>query len=607
MQTLMRRKSLQYVISSLVAVAAIVSLASWQQIVADGTANTGEQLTDAEQLANDVEVNVPQQLRVAGKHTYSVTVTLTARKDKSVTGPIYLVVQGTGIDTLQAKEPDGVTGEEEPYFLILPEVKKLSATSRSVSQKISFKSDGRLRSKSRREFKLDYRLTRDVSQRVGKTADRTDRRPRESRLAGTPRSGGARSGRKQQNRSDDEDPAPSKNGDGNNANKREPFALKPEITDKEVKRVMAIQDKWTKELLKTEGVIGTATGVNIDGDLVIRIYTSRYGIDKDVPKVIQGIPVQAKVVGRFRRMFQPPQDKRGRAGSLGPRGTRGILGGQPPISDQPAVDDPQQRFSRPVPIGISAFNITLPPGVPCDAGTIGCRLKGADGTLYALSNNHVFANDNNAPIGDPILQPSSFDNNCSTNPSDAIGTLAAFVPTDFSLGGTNQVDAAVARVTAATLSNRTPKGAYGTPNSKTVVARLGMKVQKMGRTTKHTTGRVTCINVAAMIGGGPNGVINYVDQIEIQSFIVTIDPMTGIITVTSQPFQAGGDSGSLVVTTYGKNPVGLAFAGSVFISFSNPIDAVLEQIGQQLGQTVTIDGGLPPIFVPPSVRESGFR
>jgi hypothetical protein len=127
----MRRKPLQYVISSLVAVAAIVSFASWQQIVADGTANTDKQvanddkLTDTGQLVDEVEVSVSERLRVAGKHTYSVTVTLTAKKEKTVAGPIFLVVQGTGIDTLQAKEPDGMTGEEEPYFLILPEIKKL--------------------------------------------------------------------------------------------------------------------------------------------------------------------------------------------------------------------------------------------------------------------------------------------------------------------------------------------------------------------------------------------------------------------------------------------------------------------------------------------------
>ena len=187
--------------------------------------------------------------------------------------------------------------------------------------------------------------------------------------------------------SSDLDAVSPQNGGRNDADKREPFALKPEITEKEVRRVIKIQDKWTKELMRTEGVIGTATGVNIDGDLVIRIYTSRLGIGKNVPKVIEGIPVQAKVVGRFRPMYQEPQDKRGRAGSLGPSGTSGLLGGLRPIPDRPNVEDPQQFFERPVPIGVSGI-VTLP---FCATGTIGCRLKAADGSLFALSNNHVFA------------------------------------------------------------------------------------------------------------------------------------------------------------------------------------------------------------------------
>ena len=591
----MRRKPWQFAISSLVAVAAIASLASWQQIVADGTANTGEQLTDAEQLANDaerlaneVEINVPQQLRVGGKHTYSVTVTLTARNEKSVTGPIFLVVQGTGIDKLQAKEPDGMTGEEEPYFLILPKAKKLSASSPSVSQKISFKSDGRLLSKSRREFKLDYRLTREISQRNEKSVKRNERRSRDSRLAGVPRRSGTqtgRSGRKQQKLADDEGAGTQKNGDGKNADKKEPFALKPEITQKEVQRVMEIQDKWTKKLMETKGVIGTATGVNFDGDLVIRIYTSRLGIDNNVPKKIEGIPVQAKVVGRFRPMYQPPQDKRGRAGSPGPRG---ILGGQPPIP-RPPVENPQKFFPRPVPIGISG--IVVAPF--CATGTIGCRLKAADGSLFAMSNNHVFANENSAAIGDAILQPGPLHANCVVNLENSLGTLAAFVPIDFSFfSGTNEVDVAVARVTAATLSNRTPKGAYGMPNCKTVAARLGMKVQKMGRTTSHTTGRVTAVNSVVLVGYG-SGLALFVNQIEFTKPIIIIDARTGNITINFEVFGGPGDSGSLIVTTYGNNPVGLLFAGSIFVVIGNPIDAVLDAVGKELGQKVSIDGSRP--------------
>ena len=48
-------------------------------------------------------------------------------------------------------------------------------------------------------------------------------------------------------------------------------------------------------------------------------------------------------------------------------------------------------------------------------------------SLYALSNNHVYARQNSAVIGDGALQPGRFDTNCSTSDADVIGTLAAFV------------------------------------------------------------------------------------------------------------------------------------------------------------------------------------
>ena len=201
----------------------------------------------------------------------------------------------------------------------------------------------------------------------------------------------------------------------------------------------------------------------------------------------------------------------------------------------------------------------------------------------------MFADENSAPIGDPILQPGPLDINCSNDIKNSIGTLAAFVPIDFLLGSFNRVDAAVAKVTAATVSNSTPSGAYGMPNSHIIPARLGMKVQKMGRTTVHTTGRVTAPNFFGFIGYAA-GPVFFVNQVEIRSFTTTIDPMTGMTIVTPKPFGGPGDSGSLVVTTYGKNPVALLFAGSALFIIANPIDMVLDELGQALGQKLTIDG-----------------
>lgn len=584
MRTLLRRKPLQYSVSSLVAVVAIAALASWQQIAADAPASSDEQ------LAQEVELNVPRLLKVAGRHAYSVEVTLTGKTEEPVAGPIYLVVQGTGVDSLAVNKPDGTTADGEPYFRILPEKKKLSPAKPSTSQTISFKSDGALRSAERREFKLDYRLTRQVAQ--PKDADRRDdEQPRTQRVAGGRNGGVPTPGRGSDNGRNP------RAGDGDqgepaaNDNAREPFELKPEITDREVERVTTIQDKWTPELLKTEGVIGTATAVNEHGDLVIRVYTSRLGIDENLPQNIEGIPVSAKVVGRFRPMYQPPQDKRGRAGEPNARPLRDPVTGLLPMPEPPDVDDPKRRFDRPVPIGVSGINSTLN---GCATGTIGCRLVGADGKLFALSNNHVFADSNTAPMDDLILQPGPLDNNCSTDQSNSIGHLVGFVPLNLGFGfgfgnNNNRVDAALAEVTAATLSNSTPEGSYGMPNSHVIPARLGMKVQKMGRTTSYTTGRVTAINASSFVGPYTGGGFGFfVDQIEITKPIIVITDED--IVINFDEFGRPGDSGSLIVSTYGNNPVGLLFAGSVFFTLANRIDFVLDELGETIGQELAIDG-----------------
>jgi hypothetical protein len=219
---------------------------------------------------------------------------------------------------------------------------------------------------------------------------------------------------------------------------------------------------------------------------------------------------------------------------------------------------------RPVPIGVSTGHPDI------TAGTIGCRVT--DGSyVYALSNNHVYADENKANIGDNVLQPGTFDG--GIDPDDAIGTLFDFEPINFHPRASNTMDAAIALSSMAELGNATPAGdpdypdGYGKPSSTAVAAKVGLAVQKYGRTTGLTTGQVTGINATVRVGYTTRSAI-FVQQI-------LIEPGT---------FSAGGDSGSLVVTQTGKNPVGLLFAGSSTTTVANPIDAVLDRFG------VTIDG-----------------
>lgn len=283
--------------------------------------------------------------------------------------------------------------------------------------------------------------------------------------------------------------------------------------------VMAIQDKHTNELLKVNGVVGTGTGVDANGKLVVKVFTSRAGV-ANIPASLEGIPVEVEETGDFQAM---------------------ALTG---------------RY-RPVPIGVSVGNNN-----ECAAGTIGCVVyKGS--TKYFLSNNHVLARENHAAIGEDLVQPGRYENpRCANRVStDKIGTLSDYQALNFS-GGNNTIDAAIGIYTTTSTTCSTPSRYYGFPSSTVVSATVGLAIKKVGRTTSQTTGTVTAINVTVNVGYS-SGTAKFVGQI-----------------MTSSKFTKSGDSGSLVVTNSGNNPVGLLFAGTQSgQAVLNPIGPVLSRFG----------------------------
>jgi hypothetical protein len=310
-----------------------------------------------------------------------------------------------------------------------------------------------------------------------------------------------------------------------------------------VQAAIAVQDRHTPELIKIPGVLGTATALGADGRPVVRIFAERPGI-AELPARLEGLPVEVMVTGLVM-----------------------------------ARADPTARFPRPVPTGVSTGhpNIT--------AGTIGARVRDALGNVYALSNNHVYADQNRANLGDPVLQPGPYDG--GQYPGDQLGVLDSYVPIDFSFSGYNLVDAAIALSTPADLGNSTPDDGYGTPNSTIygdangdgyfddTADLLGLPVQKYGRTTKLTQGTVTEVNVFVEVC--------YEAWF---NFCIKSAYMYDQLGISPGSFSGGGDSGSLIVSDDAqKNPVGLLFAGGSERTFANRIDLVLKQFG------VWIDGG----------------
>lgn len=306
---------------------------------------------------------------------------------------------------------------------------------------------------------------------------------------------------------------------------------------------MRVHRRHTRELLADRNVVGSAVGLSANGQPAIKVFM-RSEMLTNVPVDLEGFPVEVEVTGQFHAL---PTAKT--PSSLVPKRST----------------NPSGLFARPVPIGVSAGNEN-----DCSAGTIAARVKNSQGTVFALSNNHVFALENQAPLNSAIVQPGLADTRCRFDANDIIGHLSSFIPLIFSESASNTVDAAIAASDVSRLGKATPNGAYGTPRSTTLPAVVGQNIQKYGETTRLTQSRISGIDATILVDYD-SGTARFVNQILITS---------------SKTFIGAGDSGSLLVTKSGANPVGLLFAGDSRgrMAIANPIDLVLGAFG------VTIDG-----------------
>lgn len=307
---------------------------------------------------------------------------------------------------------------------------------------------------------------------------------------------------------------------------------------------IAAQGRHTDRLLRTPGVVGTAVGLDQNGKSAVQIFTRKAGVP-GLPSTLDGVPVQVVVTGTIRALPAGTADGAADATALAVNRTA--------------------RFARPVPIGVSTGNKG-----ECIAGTIGARVKSGS-TTYALSNNHVYALQNQAAIGSTVLQPGQADVNCAAGTNANLGKLTRFVRITFSSTASNRVDAAIAAAPTARLGRATPSDGYGTPRASTTAALINQAVRKYGRTTGQTAGHVVAINATVIVAYNETGTkqARFVGQIVIQG--------------NTRAFSRPGDSGSLIVDGT-RRPVGLLFAGGDTYTFANRIGDVLNALN------VSIDG-----------------
>lgn len=195
------------------------------------------------------------------------------------------------------------------------------------------------------------------------------------------------------------------------------------------------------------------------------------------------------------------------------------------------------------------------------AGTLGGFFLDSDGEVVVLSNQHVIAGDTmkgqfgKAPKkGNATIQPGTFDGGTV---NDTFAHLKAWVPLK---KRDNTEDSAIAKVDNVSQIVNEIRG-LGKINGfgKTYV---GQKVQKVGRSTGHTTGKVISINASVCVDYG--GIVKCFNNC-----IVTTN------------MSAGGDSGSILLDK-SMNAVGLLFGGSETVSIYNPISYPVKTYGLEI-------------------------
>jgi hypothetical protein len=324
-----------------------------------------------------------------------------------------------------------------------------------------------------------------------------------------------------------------------------------------VQEVIEVQSEVTDELMAIEGILGTAVGLDDNGQASLHVYVNLEDgnageIIRALPRDIRRVVVRGVLTEPFRALKGPPG-----GGGRGGGGGGGV--------SHTAIQ------TSPIQLGTSGgWRHDLANGYCC-GGTLGALIQ-VGGQKRILSNYHVFeadivngGNGMTAQTGNFIIQPGLIDVACNANSAQNVASL---VKTG-SLPGSN-VDASSATIISGMVDESGSILEIGTISSSTVAASINQAVKKSGRTTGLTRSKVSGLNATVSVAydnecaGGAAFTKTFTGQV--------------IIANRGSKFIAGGDSGSLMVEDVDSNPraVGLLFAGSSTIAVANPIDDVLD-------------------------------
>jgi hypothetical protein len=286
---------------------------------------------------------------------------------------------------------------------------------------------------------------------------------------------------------------------------------------------------------------GVPTGRGCIKVLVARKYPlGRISPPHRIPAHIDGLPTDVEEVGYARALPA-------RAGARRPLQASGA--------------DARRRH-RPVPGGVSV-GLGHEAAPFRYAGTLGVVLadRQRPSARLGLSNNHVLADENRAPLGSAVIQPGSLDGG---RDADRAGALDRSETLRFE-NQPNRMDAAAFAFDAAVASSAEILG-IGVPAG-VADPELSSVVRKTGRTTGFTEGIVRALRFDVTSVGYDQGLVRVDD-------VIVIEGVKG-------DFSAAGDSGSAILDSRGRL-VALLFAGSPSVTFAIPIDRILERFDMAL-------------------------
>lgn len=209
---------------------------------------------------------------------------------------------------------------------------------------------------------------------------------------------------------------------------------------------------------------------------------------------------------------------------------------------------------------------SISPANDRSAGTFGALVRGLkDRKLYGLTCNHVAGGCNNMPAGMPIVSPGVLDVVPTTQQVRQVGRHSRLIalrqgPANVLSGATN-VDAAIFEIEDPDRVSSMQGHHYDTP-SEVRAPKRGMQLQKVGRTTGHTKGRIKeelagdlTLDYAFKIPIGPDSVKSFQGVCAFSN--------AWPIDLLGEKFASNGDSGSLVVEL-GEDDTAPAAVGLLF-------------------------------------------